>query len=433
MNKTPHADRRLPIVGLTFLSLYLSCFSASAVDPTWKKIYRSPLEKECDPDVLTYDYNGSLIVGVELFRKYANSEEKYSIALTKYRKETGNIVWSIVQNPPNGGSYELTDIGVDSENNIVLTGTVHDGDLPSDVYVAKFDGASGDVIWKKNLDLSSGKPDNGVRLAIDSNDDIFIGGTIGTSSNEGNVVALKVSGQNGVLQWQGRHRTLRDKDDYPKGFAISTDGVYVSANLNIDHSGGSAIMKFDIRNGNLLWSKSGPSGSGDIVVDADGNPYMGGTDTDYYAYAEKRNPETGAIIWQKSTRQPGEAYIPPKVSLDKDQNFVAAWRIPDLDGGHIIKYKGDTGAVIWAKELNRYIYDIAIYDSDIYICGYAQMSNSQYYYVGKLKPGGAKEWESFSPGAYGSARLIVAYPDGAAATGSIGYRPGNTLTTFFNQ
>jgi len=206
-----------------------------------------------------------------------------------------------------GGAAEDfgTSIAIDSEGNIVAAGrfagsmtvgaTTITSAGSSDVYVAKLDGNTGELIWLKSF----GGPDSEEAkfLAVDASDDIYIagefsgtanfgGGTL-TSAGASDVFALKLT-QGGAFSWAQRYGGTNF--DNVGGIAVRGSSVVVAANFlgsvttgSVTHaSAGSydVLLVSSTLNGAIAWSQryggAGTDVAADLAVDGSGNIVVGG-------------------------------------------------------------------------------------------------------------------------------------------------------------
>ncbi|GAG83365.1 unnamed protein product, partial [marine sediment metagenome] len=124
-----------------------------------------------------------------------------------------------------GSNYDYGNgIAVDSSDNIYLTGQTNSfGAGSSDMVLVKYD-SSGLQQWNRTWGGSLG--DSGNAITVDSLDNIYIvGGTSSFGDIYGDIVIVKYDGS-GVIQW---YRTWGGAlDDYGMGIAIdSLDNIYL--------------------------------------------------------------------------------------------------------------------------------------------------------------------------------------------------------------
>jgi uncharacterized delta-60 repeat protein len=129
-----------------------------------------------------------------------DSANNYIVAGFTGSDGAGSIDGLIVKIDPNGAllwdftlggtsSDAFARVVVDQDNHILATGTLSTGTYLSGVFVAKFNGLNGAVIWQKVLDLNSYQ--NGHDIALDSANDVII---TGKNNNNGFVAKLSSTG-----------------------------------------------------------------------------------------------------------------------------------------------------------------------------------------------------------------------------------------------
>ena len=132
-------------------------------------------------------------------RTYSGSEYR---ALVIKLNSSGVIQWQRTLHIA-GDSSTLFDVTLDSSNNVIAVGSTQselDGN-PVGVLIAKWN-SSGTLQWRRYL--SGGGSDYGRGVAVDSNDNIYVGGNVGgATAGAGNEDAfLAKYNSSGAIQWQ---------------------------------------------------------------------------------------------------------------------------------------------------------------------------------------------------------------------------------------
>lgn len=248
------------------------------------------------------------------------SNEGYNILLSKV-DPSGNIIWTDLYNGSANNTDTPTDIEVDSENNIYITGRTTGNLTGEDIITIKYDG-NGNRLWIRTYNSDASQYDQGSSLQIDNLGNVIVGGVANKGlesnyivlkyDNEGNLLLvfehddngsevlkeiaidndnniyctgynnfgflnLKYS-ETGTLIWEHLLQGTGGSTDQGENIIVSDDGfVYVSGNLD-DHI---AIIKYDL-DGNYYWNTSyqGSLGGRDfvnaMVLDNEGNAFVTG-------------------------------------------------------------------------------------------------------------------------------------------------------------
>ena len=192
---------------------------------------------------------GIYVVGTSAgsFGHQLNVAETQDVFLTKFDSE-GNVAFSRLLGVAE--SAEAFDIKVDSNDNVIIAGAtdsaLSQGDIVegggSDAFVAKIS-KRGDEIFRYQLDTFGTTA--AYSIAVDSNDDIFIGGSTSsaisstTSSSGGNdALILKLDGSDGSLTDSTVFGTAGD--DVIRGLALDNNNDLIVA---LDEDGSAAVAR----------------------------------------------------------------------------------------------------------------------------------------------------------------------------------------------
>ena len=268
------------------------------------------------------------------------------IYIAKYNTY-GELIWINQAGGADGFDWS-TDITIDNDNNLIITGffdtqvTFGEGSSAvtltasgdnRDIYIAKYSN-SGDFLWAYGA--GGDENDTGSELTVDDENNFYLVGNFkgsATFGEEGNFTTIVAQGgsedQDGFLAKYTTNGSLVWVHDYGMESQDGLSDVQLDLFDNIHVTGyrltGSVsyfdphIAKFD-NNGNLLWADTptGISNDGvtDFVIDQNGNSYiigyftidlvfgditiLAGNDLDLTnSYLAKYSPD-GDIIWAKS-------------------------------------------------------------------------------------------------------------------------------------
>ena len=193
-----------------------------------------------------------------------------NIFLSKRSTSDGSESWRILAGTANSADY-VEGIAVDSSHNIYLAGSTHDvfstfgdGNLGNyDVFLARFDPATGAKIWVRQW--GSASDDLGHGIAVDDNDNIYVTGSTAGSIGEANAgsddIFLTKLNTTGAIQWTHLFGTLAI--DRAHGITVDdSDNVYLTG-LTYGTLGGGAnqgqgdifVMKYDAIAQSTLWTR----------------------------------------------------------------------------------------------------------------------------------------------------------------------------------
>ncbi len=358
--------------------------------------------------------------------------------------------------PPITGG-EIYGIAVDANGNVIVTGSVSQGDTTA-IVTQKYD-SNGKLLWEKSYQKENIATNVGEAVAIDADGNIYVGGIVGAgftsselSSLFTNYIILKYD-SNGNLLWHKEY----DKHfaDLLRDIAIDNNGnVYVTGvTIQVDLTGGQPTnlnfwtIKVDGVTGNIIAEDEYDRGGTDAAfgMDVRGNNVVvvGGTEENNITkfvvvkydtnlnkkwdklYGENAAATDAAIFsdgsivvsgnkgtnfWtlmlnsngnEKWDKTDGTAYNDYSlgIGIDGNENIIIGNHI--MEGStpkwHIVKYS-KSGNVIWDKtyDIEGAIRSIAIYNNDIIAGGYKIVGGVNRYFVAKFAENGSEIWEGYS-------------------------------------
>lgn len=256
------------------------------------------------------------------------------------------------------GTDEARAVAVDSSDNIIIGGfTTSDGVAGADVLIAKFD-SSGTLQWDRTLGDSSNDYVTGV--AIDSSDNIIIAG-YGYFGAQWNGIVAKYN-SSGVIQWQ--KGISSPTSCYMRGCAVdSSDNIIVVGYVSGTGAGSNdgVIVKYN-SSGAVQWKRLlGGSGSEvfyGVEVDSSDNIFVGGyTSSDgagSWDYLIVKYNSSGVQQFDRSLGGSGAEFTQGGVAIDSSDNVIFSFYTSSAGAGGydagIVKYN-NSGVFQWDKVL----------------------------------------------------------------------------------
>ncbi|MBD3192593.1 MAG: hypothetical protein GF308_18275 [Candidatus Heimdallarchaeota archaeon] len=303
-----------------------------------------------------------------------------NIFLIKYDVD-GHLLWNV--------SWETDDmarpygITIDSNEDIIITGTIVTEVDPyvfsHNVFVLKYN-STGSRIWD-TIHMTS-DDDDGTCIALDSNDDIYIGG--GTNSSSGSMFIQKYSSDGG-FQWVSYYGTTAPREwARANGIVLDSSGdIYIAGTT--DNSGGNLddilLVKFD-STGNALWNTTwgGPGDwdhGHDLVLSNSDIFVIGSTNSlatkPLDAILVKYN-STGHVQWNKTLdflNEHGHA-----ITLKPNGNIIIAGETDYLDFlyNYFVAEYNPNGVLLWNATYdsgaNDYCNDVVVgFNNSIFVGG----------------------------------------------------------------
>jgi subtilisin family serine protease len=144
---------------------------------------------------------------------------------------------------------------LDSQNNVIVTGTTIVAPGNTDVLTTKYD-RSGNVLWAVTANGSASALDRGVAIAVDASDQVYVAGAAFNGSTFYDVLVLKYA-SDGTLIWSHSWNGPSSLNDFPTSLAIDAFGniVVAGGTQTLTTDWDMAILKLD-PDGIEVWSST---------------------------------------------------------------------------------------------------------------------------------------------------------------------------------
>lgn len=152
------------------------------------------------------------------------------ILVTKFNSATGNNIWEykIMGDVAFGQNY-AAGIKLDQQGNVLVLGTVENTASNFDIVLTKLS-PTGTLIWKKTYNNLYNTADGASDLVIDGNLNIYVTGKTKDASGKNDFITLKYS-SSGTLMWNIKYNGTLNWNDYALKIGIDNlNDVYVSGN-----------------------------------------------------------------------------------------------------------------------------------------------------------------------------------------------------------
>jgi len=206
----------------------------------------------------------------------------------KYDPE-GTLIWDEIYEGPSGLNWPNAVVIV--RGHLYITGSSHMGPSWWDYCTLKYD-LDGNLLWDRYFNGPASQADEAHSLGVDSNDNVYISGISRADNTWDDYATLKYD-SSGVLLWDRRYNSL--DSSYDAGRALQLDQVgnlYVVGRCGLSDTLTDIVTLSYDSEGNLLWERrydgpaSGDDDAGILQLDPEGNIYVtgrswGGDNTDY--------------------------------------------------------------------------------------------------------------------------------------------------------
>ena len=235
---------------------------------------------------IALDADGNMIIGGS-----ASVNQHDSYALLKC-SGAGIPIWTNFYHSTATSDDELSEIAVDHNRNIFVTGTSSSGGFSHDCITLKYS-ADGMPLWTNWYDGPDGLSEFPIGIVVDMDGNAHVGAKSGSNSTFYDYAVVKYSGL-GLPLWTNRFASPGYTEDTPSSLAADPNGRVC---LTGTTPNGYATVTYS-SSGTLLWTKilPGPTLSHpDVIADGAGGFVVTGSSGSLFT--QKYFSTSGAIAW----------------------------------------------------------------------------------------------------------------------------------------
>ncbi|MBY0278205.1 PQQ-binding-like beta-propeller repeat protein, partial [Candidatus Binatia bacterium] len=228
---------------------------------------------------------------------------------------TGRQRWRIdvPQDPAVYGGSAFTGVVAVGAGSILLGGVIDTQSTRNDDVLLRVDAATGAEAWRTIHNGTAASIDGAVAVAIDPHDDVVVAGSVGTATQDDDVLVVKYDGGDGRELWRATidGELPFETGEYATAVAADASGdVFVVGRLfDYDRrypglpAADSALVKLDGRDGTELWRRLFLAPDGvplrALRVLPEGDPVLAGRlDAGYEASVVRLDGRTGEEVWR---------------------------------------------------------------------------------------------------------------------------------------
>jgi uncharacterized delta-60 repeat protein len=292
----------------------------------------------------------------------------------KYAAANGALLWSRQYNGPANGFDNVFAVALDAAGNAVVTGAsnglTNGVATSSDYYTAKYAASNGALLWEQRLDKPASAGEDARAVALDSNGNVIVTGTVNPNTGPQEFLTVKYAGTDGMLLLEMRYSAIGNTSEEARAVTFAPDGnVLVTGFANnsnqVPHF---YTAKYAAANGTLLWSQRSADTNGtqefayDVAADNEGNAIVTGVSyrgSNRDIYTAKYAAADGAMLWERRYDGPlASADEPAAVKLDAHGNVIVTGFSTGLSNGvtsqdfYTAKYAAADGALLWENRYN---------------------------------------------------------------------------------
>jgi phosphodiesterase/alkaline phosphatase D-like protein len=247
--------------------------------PEWHRTYGSATEFDSISAVVA-DASGVYATG-----QSRNGTDSGFLTI-KY-DSAGLFKWEKRYRTPGSANDSGQYVKIDSAGDVVVLGYVYQGGrTDTDIYAAKYSGATGTLTWESYYNGGMDDEPNGLFIEK-TTDDVYLTGHSIAESSRGNFYTAKLNGSSGSESWHGHFSSGGDNTDIPTGIVVDSlaanaGAVYVTGYTESAGNYDFQTLKYKKDNGTLLWQSryNNPVGRNDkpvgIGMAADGDVFVVG-------------------------------------------------------------------------------------------------------------------------------------------------------------
>ncbi|GAM10729.1 protein sidekick-2 [Geobacter sp. OR-1] len=346
------------MMAVFMLLLPLSAFGAGG-DVAWQLADQLPGKQEARASAV--DKAGNVFATGYQNLAAGVDDDYYTV---KFKADGSGIAWRATYDRAHG-SDQATSIVIDSEDNVIVTGHTWNG-TNYDIHTIKYSGETGAVLWQHTYNGIAKGNDYGTAIAVDSLNNVYVGGYSQNSAGNEDYILLKYSatGPNpdGTPLWTAiAHGTAAGANKIAS-VATGSDGVAVTGQSWNGTAFNILTLKYDF-SGTKLWERTYSTGAanpclgGYVRMNTGGDLFITGSASnglDLDIYTARYNGATGEPVWERTYNGAFDDE-PSGLVIGPDSNVYITgytWTMTSQNDFYTAKYDGATGAVIWEKNFN---------------------------------------------------------------------------------
>ncbi|MBU0518757.1 SBBP repeat-containing protein [bacterium] len=188
----------------------------------WVAIFDGPGNETDHPTDMVLDSDGNVYVTGKCSEIISGAD----YGTIKYDTD-GNLLWAAYYNGPANEGDLATALTIDEDGNVYVTGNSESNWYSFDFATVKYD-ASGGEQWVSRYNGPANYSDGANSLAIDAAGNIYVTGNSDGIGTNGDFATIKYNAE-GVEQWIVRYNGPDNYDDYPVEITVDATGnVYVA-------------------------------------------------------------------------------------------------------------------------------------------------------------------------------------------------------------
>jgi hypothetical protein len=348
--------KKLILIFLIIIFCATPSLAEMVADTAWVRTYNGPGNYTDIVYAIAVDNSGNVYVTGE---NYGSMWIYLDYCTIKYYSN-GDTAWVRRYDGPMSGDDYAYAIAVDNSGNVYVTGASWGCDTSWDYLTIKYY-PNGDTAWTRRYNGPAGADDIATQLAVDSQGNVYVtGASVGHGDNilvGYDYLTIKYY-PNGDTAWTRRYDWTGRWLDDPFGLVLDELGNVYITGIACDTAFSNCVyitIKY-FSNGITAWTSKYNDGfwAHNIAVDFVGNVYVTGEDDDIN-FATVKYDKSGNQLWARTYSGPGDCEnIALALVVDDNQNVYVtgysrkSWYIPYNCNYTTIKYD-HSGNQVWLK------------------------------------------------------------------------------------
>jgi hypothetical protein len=309
--------------------------------------------------VVKVDKDGDVI----LAGATTNPNDHDEFHLWKNNGSTGALIWEVRRERSDAVSDDVpVALATDANGDVLLAGT-GDYSFEDTIYLAKFAGTNGSLLWERRIVTPSGKYRRINDMVVDAAGNLFVTGWMGTGQTTSNdAYTAKYDGITGATLWEKTYDASDHLARGETGVALVADaagGVAIAVETVDTYSASQTRVVRYAGDGSLSWQATPVAKDGRpsaITVDTQGNFSITGVAKSgtYHGILAAKFTPAGAPVWEKVITGPASWAEGNSLATDTAGNVIVTGYIQSSRPGadydyQTFKFSGSTGNILWQK------------------------------------------------------------------------------------
>jgi hypothetical protein len=202
-------------------------FDGASGAELWRQVINGSLNDFDQADAVTVDAAGD-VIAAGFTRNTAAGFREFTVL--KFEGVNGSELWrKLVQGSVSNPFDEARAVTVDTNGDVVAAGFIRNADTAEDFTVVKLEGATGAEVWRQTINGSFNSRDEAAAVGVDDVGDVVAGGFITNTGAFRDFTVIKFEGVSGNELWRQVINGSANGSDEVHGIAVDSAGDVIAA------------------------------------------------------------------------------------------------------------------------------------------------------------------------------------------------------------